>query len=100
MIFKLKDAHEVLLSLQNSLEVKSIVVDELASFASNIRMEVCVVLKFFFSFLKKLEEKIALNMFSLMLHPKFKSFCLVSSFIVREESVAIVEKYDSKSLQI
>ncbi len=98
MVLKLKDAHEVLLSLQNLMEEESIVVDELASFASNIRMEVCVVLKSFLSFLRKLEEKKTPNMFSLTLHPRFKSFHLVSSFIGREEGVAIVEEYDSKSL--
>ncbi len=85
-------------SSQNLMEEESIVVDELTSFASNIGMEVCVVLKSFLSFLKKLRENKALNMFSLMLNPRFKNFSLVSSFIGREQGVTIVEEYDSKSL--
>jgi hypothetical protein len=80
------------------MEEASIVVDELASFASNIRKKVCVVLESFLSFLKKIEEKKAHNMFSLMLDPKFKSFHLMSSFIGREQGVSIFEEYDSKSL--
>jgi hypothetical protein len=80
------------------MEKESIIVDELTSFASNIRKEVCVVLKSFLSFLRKFEEKKAHNMFSLMLDPRFKSLSLVSSFIGREQGVAIAEKYDLKSL--
>jgi hypothetical protein len=80
------------------MEKESIVVDELTFFAFNIKKEVCVVLESFFFFLKKIEEKKTHNMFSLMLDPKFKSVCFVSSFIGREEGVAIVEEYDSKSL--
>jgi hypothetical protein len=56
------------------------------------------VLETFLSFLKKFEEKKAHHMLSLMLDPRFKSLCLVSSFIGREQGVAIVEKCDSKSL--
>ncbi len=37
-------------------------------------------------------------MFSLMLDPKFKSFCLMSSFIGREQGVVVVKEYDKKSL--
>jgi hypothetical protein len=80
------------------MEEESIVVDELTSFASNIRKEFCVVLKSFIYFLRKFEEKKAHNMFSLMLDPRFRSLSLVSSFIGREQGVAIVEKYDIKSL--
>jgi len=80
------------------MEEESIVVDELTSFAYNIKKEVCVVLENFFSFLKIFEKKKAHNMFSMMLDPRFLSLCLVSSFIGREQGVAIVEEYDSKSL--
>jgi hypothetical protein len=38
------------------------------------------------------------NMFSLMLDPRFKTFCLVSSLIVHEQGKAIVEEYDNKPL--
>jgi len=47
--------------------------------------------------LKKYEEKKAHNMF-LMLDPKVKNLCLISSFIYHEQSKAIVEKYDKKTL--
>ncbi len=75
--------HLKLHSLHNLMEEESIVVDELAFFAFNIREEVCVVLVLL-SFLRKFGEKKAHNMFYLMLDPRFKSFHLVSSFIGRE----------------
>ncbi len=37
-------------------------------------------------------------MFSLMLIPRFKTLCLVSSLIGHKQAKAIVEKYDKKSL--
>jgi hypothetical protein len=37
-------------------------------------------------------------MFSLMLDPKSKTFCLVSALIGCEQSKAIVKEYDQKSL--
>jgi len=52
----------------------------------------------FITFLKKYEERKAHNMFSLMLDPRFKTFCIVFSLIGREQGKAIVEKYDTKSL--
>jgi hypothetical protein len=52
----------------------------------------------FLSFLKKYEERKAHDMFSLMLDPRFKTFCLVSSFIGHEQGKAIVEEYDKQSL--
>jgi len=91
MVLKLRNAHEVLPSLQNLMEEESIIVDELTSFASNIRKEVSIVLEFFLSFLRNFEEKKAHNMFCLMLTPRFKSFHLVFSFIGREQGVVIVE---------
>jgi hypothetical protein len=33
-----------------------------------------------------------------MLNPRFKSFCLMSSFIGHDQGVAIVEQYDTMSL--
>jgi len=55
------------------------------------------VLKSFLSFLKKILKNKAHKMFSLMLDPRFKILCLVSSFIGKEQNVAIIEKYDKKS---
>ncbi len=52
----------------------------------------------FLSFLKQYENKKAHNMISLMLDPKFKSLCLVSSFVGREQGVALVEEYERKFL--
>jgi hypothetical protein len=74
------------------MEGESIIVDESTSFASNIRKEVCVVLESFLSFLRNFEKNKAHNVLSLILDPKFKSFCLVSSFIGREQGVAIVKR--------
>ncbi len=84
--------------MQNLIEEESIIIDELTSFASNIRKEVCVVIEFFFSFLRKFEKNKACNVLSLMLNPKFKNFCLVFSFIRKEQGVVIVKEYDKKSL--
>jgi hypothetical protein len=100
MVLKLKDAPKVLPFLQNLMEEESIIVDVLISFASNIRKEICVVLEFFLSLLRKFEKKKTHNMLSLMLDLRFKSFCFVSSFIGREQGVSIVEEYDSKSLYL
>jgi hypothetical protein len=33
-----------------------------------------------------------------MLDPRFKSLCIVSSFVGRDQGVALVEEYDRKSL--
>ncbi len=65
------------------MEEESIAVDELTFFSFNIKKEVCFVLAFL-SFLRKSREKKVHNMFYLMLDSRFKSLCLVSSFIGRE----------------
>jgi hypothetical protein len=46
---------------------------KLALLVSKIRKEVCGVLDFFLSFLRKYENTKAHNMVFLMLYPKFKS---------------------------
>jgi len=53
MVLKLKGAFEILPFIQIVVEEQSIGVDELTSFASNIIMEVIVVLKFFLLFFQK-----------------------------------------------
>jgi len=58
--------------------------NELTLLASNIRKEVCGVLIFFLSVLRKYEEKKTHNMVSLMLDPKFKSLHIISSFVGRD----------------
>jgi hypothetical protein len=37
-------------------------------------------------------------MISLMLDPKYNSFCIISSSIRKEQGVVLVEEYDRKSL--
>jgi len=65
---------------------------ELICLASNIRKEVCGVLNSFLSFLKKFNKRKTHNMLVLMLDTRLKSFRLVSSFIGRDQGVAIVEQ--------
>jgi hypothetical protein len=45
--------------------------------------------------LKKYEKRKAHNMISLMLDPRFKTFCFVFSFIGREQGKTIVKEYDN-----
>jgi hypothetical protein len=54
---------------------------EFICLASNIRKEVCGVLDNFLSFLKKIGERKTHNMLALVLDPRFKNLCLMSSFI-------------------
>jgi len=70
---------------------------ELSLLTFNIRREICGVLDGFLSFLKKLYEKNKAHNMSFMLDPKFKSLRLVS-FVIGQEHVSIVEKYDKLSL--
>jgi hypothetical protein len=98
LILKHRDVRNIFPSLQNLTEEESIIIDELTSFAYKIRKEVCIVKESFLSFLRKFEENKAHNVLSLMLDPRFKSFHLVSSFIGKEQGVAIAKEYDKKSL--
>jgi hypothetical protein len=76
----------------------SIVSDEVSLLASNIRREVINVLDYFLSFLKVYDKRKVNNMISLMLDPRYKSLCIVSSFVGKEQGVAPIEEYDRKSL--
>ncbi len=78
------------------MEDDSIIFDELSLLASNIKREVINVLDSFLSFLKKYENMKARNMIFLMLNPRFKSLCMISSFVGREQGVAFVKEYDKK----
>jgi hypothetical protein len=98
MSLKLKEENKKIPSFESLMEDDSIVYDELSLLASNIRREVINVLDSFLSFLKKYENRRAHNMISLMLDPKLKSFHIISSFVGREQGVALVEEYDKKSL--
>jgi len=92
--------NQVLPSFESLMDDDSIISDELSLLASNIRMEVINVLDFFLSFLKVYDKKKSHNMISLMLDPKYKSLRIVSSFVGREQGVALVEEYDKKSLYL
>jgi len=65
---------------------------DLFLFATNIKKEVCIVLKIFLFKKRRYEKRKSHNMLYLMLDPRFKSFHLVPSFIGHEGSVSIIEK--------
>jgi hypothetical protein len=79
MSWKLKEENKIILSFESLMENDSIISNELSLLAFNIRRVVISVLDSFLSFLKKYENMKAHNMISLMLNPKFKSLCIVSS---------------------
>ncbi len=54
----------------------------------------------FLSLLRKYEEKKPHNMLSLMLDARFKNLHLVPFFIGSKQGVAIIEKYDARSLYL
>jgi hypothetical protein len=80
------------------MENDSIIYNELSLLTFHIRREIINVLDFFLSFLKKYENRRAHNMIFLTLDPRFKSLCIISSFVGREQGVALVEEYDRKYL--
>jgi hypothetical protein len=94
----MKEENKFIPSFESLIEDDSIIFDDLSLLASNIRRKVINVLDSFLSFLKKYENKKAKNMISLMLDPRFKSFRIISSFVGKEQGVALVKEYDRKSL--
>ncbi len=98
MSLKLKDKNKIIPSFESLMEDDSIISDELSLLAFNIRKEVINVLDSFLSFLKKYKNRKTHNMISLMSNPWLKSLRIISSFVGREQGVAIVEEYDRKSL--
>jgi hypothetical protein len=98
MSLKLKEESKIIPSFESLMEVDSIIFYELSLLAFNIRREIINVLDSFFSFLKKYDNRKAHNMIYLILNLRFKSFCIVSSFVEREQGVAFVEEYDKNSL--
>jgi len=65
--------------------------NELTLLSSNVKKHVYGVLDFFLSFLTKYEEKKTHNMISLMLDPRFKNLCIISSFVGKDHvKVSIV----------
>jgi len=94
MNLKLKEENKIIPSFESLMEDDSIISNELSLLTSNIKREVINVLDFFLSFLEKYENKKAHNMISLMFDPRFKSLCLVSSFLGKEQGVVLVEEYE------
>jgi hypothetical protein len=72
------------------------VVLKLSLLAFNKKKRFLKVLESFISFIKKYDAKKPIICF-FMLNLRFKSLCFISSYIVYE-GVAIVEKYDNRSL--
>jgi hypothetical protein len=98
MSLKLREELENAPSFQTLMEEDFGVALELICLVSNIRKEDCEVVDRFLSFLKKFDERKAHNMLALMLDPRFKSLCLMYSFIGHDQGIAIVEQYDTMSL--
>ncbi len=98
MSLKLKEELENVPSFQTLMEEDSSVELELICFAFNIRKDVCEVLNSFFSLLKKFVEIKTRNILVLTWDPRYKSLCLVSSFIGRDQGISIVQQYDTISL--
>jgi hypothetical protein len=59
------------------------------------KKEVVGVLNCFLSFFKNMKKKVP-YMLTLMLDPRFKTFCIMFSLIGREQRKIIIEKYDKK----
>jgi hypothetical protein len=98
MSLKLREENEILPSFKTLINENSIVNDELSLLISNIRREVIIVMDSFLSFSKVYDKRKIHNMISLMLDHKYKSLCILSSFVGRGQGVALIEKYDRKSL--
>jgi hypothetical protein len=98
MSLKLKEENQVVDSFESLMDDDSIVIDELFLLFSNIRREVINVLDSFLSFFKICDNTKAHNMVSLMLNPRFKILCIISSFVGMEQDVVLVKEYDRKSL--
>jgi hypothetical protein len=96
MSFKFREENQNLPSFESLMDDDSIISDELYLQASNIKREVINVLDFFLSFLKVYDKRKAHNMLDL----RYESLQIVSSFVGREQGVALVEEYDRKSLYL
>jgi hypothetical protein len=81
---KLREENQVLPSFETLMDEDSIVSDKLSLLVSNIKKEVINVLDFVLSFLKVYDKIKAHNMFFFMLDPRYKSLCIISSFVGRE----------------
>jgi hypothetical protein len=98
MSLKLREKNHILLSFESLMDDDLIISDELSLLSFSIRREVINVLDFFLPLLKVYDRGKTHNMIFLMLDPKYKNLCIISSFVRMERCVALVEEYDRKSL--
>jgi hypothetical protein len=77
--------------IENVLDDEWIINLELALLTFNMKREVSCMLNFFFSILKKYEEKKSHKMFPFTLTLRYKGFPIVSSLIDHDKEVSIVE---------
>jgi hypothetical protein len=96
MFLKLKEKIKISPTLITFIYDDYGVIIEFFLLASNMKREVLRVLKSFISYLRKYDAIKTHNLF-LMLEHRYKSFCLISSYISCEV-VTNVEEYDNKSL--
>ncbi len=83
MSLKLIKENQVLPSFESLMDDDLIINDELSLLASNIIKELINVLDSFISFLKVYDKRKACNVTSLMLDLRYKSLCIVLSFVGR-----------------
>jgi len=98
MTYKAKEEVNVRPSFEFLMDDDLAIFFELASLASNIRLEVFGVLDSFLSFMKTCDEKKTHDMLALMFDPRFKSLCVLSSYVGKKQGVSIVEEYDRRTL--
>ncbi len=96
MCLKLKEKFKISPTLVTLIYDDYGVIIEFFLLASNMKREVLRVLESFISYPRKYDAIKTHNLF-LMLEHRFKSFCLISSYISCE-GVTNVEEYDNKSL--
>jgi hypothetical protein len=94
MNLKLKGENQIIPSFESLMEDDSIISNELSVLAFNITREVINVLDFFLSFSNKYENRKTHNIIFLMLDVRFKNHHIISSFVGREQGIALVEEYD------
>jgi len=98
MSLKLREENQILPSFKTLINEDSIVNDELSLLVFKIRREVINVMDSFLSFSKVYDKRKIHSIISLMLDHKYKSLCILFSFVGRGQGVALIEKYDWKSL--
>ncbi len=91
MSFKIRDEMHLRPSFETRMDDDIGLSLKLATFASNIKLEVFGVLYSFFSFLRTYEEKKACNILLFMFDLRLKKFRLVFSYVGKKQGMYIVE---------